>query len=180
MKVLPIIDRLPDEHLALIGEAITAWAVQEHELRLTVFVLLRLDPKRGRVAVRSTRSKDTVEMIADLMSLSGLTSKTTNLRELVNVLDKIENRRNTLAHNIWMKNDQDVLFVQSLAGVWPEKTAHGKLKRRVQPAGIPIPLESLRDLISALRQTIHQTRVLRDEIETELNARDSDAVAGEK
>jgi hypothetical protein len=180
MKVLPIVDRLPNEHLVLIGEAITAWALQEHELRLTVFALLYLDPKRGRVAVRSTRSKDTVEMIGDLMSLSDLTSKTTNLREFGKLLDEIENRRNALAHNIWMRDDQDVLLVQSLAGVWPEKTTHGKLKRRVQPAGIPIPLESLRDLISALRQMIHQTRILRGEIEASLNARDSEVAANKE
>jgi len=168
MKTLPIVDQLPDEHLVLIGELITAWAMQEHELRLTVYMLLGLDPKRGRVAVRSNRSKETVEMISDLMSLSGIASNTTNLRELGKRLDEIENRRNTLAHNIWVKDKQGVLFVQSLTGSWPEKTAHGKLKRRIQPAGIPIPLEGLRDLVSALRQMIYQTRILRGEIEAAL------------
>ena len=90
MPTFPLVDRLPDALLALVGEVVTAWAMQEHELRLIVFLLLSLDPKRGRLAVRSSRAKDTVDLIADLLHLDGIESKTTKLKEFGELLEEIE------------------------------------------------------------------------------------------
>lgn len=171
MAVLPIVDKLPEGYTLLIGEAVTAWAVQEYELRLTVFTLLDLDPKRGRLAVRSARAKDTVEMVGDLLSLSDLASETIKLPELAKLLDEIETRRNTLAHNIWMRDPQGRLLVQSLTGVWPSSQGKAKVKRRVEPAGIPIAEADLRDLVAAIYLTINQTRIFRREMATKLETK---------
>lgn len=165
MNVHPIVPRLPDGHLLLIGEVITSWALLEHELRLTVFLLLGLDNKRGRLAVRSARAKDTAELIADLMHQSRVQSKTTRLDELAKVLDQLESRRNTLAHNIWLKDQDGVLFIQSLTGDWPQQDGK-RLKRRVMPAGIPITEHNLSDLVSATRQCIAAVQRLRSELKS--------------
>jgi hypothetical protein len=164
MPVLPIVDALPEDYLRLIGEIVTAWAVQEHELRLTTFALLGVGPKQGRIAVRSTRAKDTLDMIADLMSLSGLVSSTTNLPELGKLLDEIENRRNTLAHNVWLRTPEGEFLVQSLSGTWPKSSSAKGAKRRMHPAGLPVTTEALADLLRTIRDTIGQSRVLRQEL----------------
>jgi hypothetical protein len=163
MNVLPIVPRLPNGHLLLIGEVITSWALLEHELRLTVFLLLGLDNKRGRLAVRSARAKETIDLIADLMHQSKLRSKTTRLDELGKLLEELENRRNTLAHNIWLKDEDGILHIQSLTGVWPQKDGK-RLKRRVLPAGIPVTEHNLADLVSATRQCIAAVLRLRSEL----------------
>lgn len=171
MPVAPIVDRLPDPLLALVGEIVTGWAVQEHELRLLVFLLLSLDPKRGRLAVKNLRAKDYVDLIADLMHLSDLKSKTTKLRELGEVLDEIENRRNAIAHNIWVRSEDGTLFLQSLTGTWPSKKGEFRRKRRIDPAGIPVAPANLEDLVSAMRKTTKQTRLLRQEVAAVLHSK---------
>jgi hypothetical protein len=165
MNVLPIVPRLPDGHLLLIGEVITTWALLEHELRLTVFLLLALDNKRGRLAVRSARAKETVDLIADLMHQSRVQSTTTRLDELAKILDQLENRRNTLAHNIWLKDQDGVLHIQSLTDVWPQRDGK-RLKRRVMPAGIPISEDNLTDLVNAIRGSIKAVIRLRTELKS--------------
>jgi hypothetical protein len=92
---------------------VTAWAVQEHELRRIAYLLLSLDPKRGRLAVKGGRAKELVELISDLMHLSEITSKTTRLKEYAKLLEEIENRRNSLAHNVWLKAPQGELLAMS-------------------------------------------------------------------
>jgi hypothetical protein len=169
MNVLPIVPRLPEGHLLLIGEVVTTWALLEHELRLTVFLLLGLDNKRGRLAVRSARAKETIELIADLMHQSKVQSKTTRLDELAKILDELENRRNTLAHNIWLKDQDGVLHIQSLTGVWPQQDGR-RLKRRVLPAGIPITEDNLSDLVNATRGCIKAVLRLRSELKSLLES----------
>ena len=164
MAVLPIADRLPGPILTLVGEVVTAWAVQENELRRLVYLLLSLDPKRGRLAVRSARAKETIDLIADLMHLAGVTSKTTNLAEYGKLLEEIENRRNSLAHNIWLQGPDGSFFLQTLTGVWPASRGGHRLKRRIDPAGTPVDEDSLRDLVATLRNTIAQARVLHTEL----------------
>ena len=148
---------------------ITTWALLEHELRLTVFLLLDLDNKRGRLAVRSARAKETVELISDLMHQSKVQSKTTRLDELAKVLDELENRRNTLAHNIWLQDQDGVLHIQSLSGVWPQRDGK-RLKRRVLPAGIPVSEQNLTDLVNAIQGSIKAVSRLRHEVKSLLES----------
>jgi hypothetical protein len=167
----PLVDRLPNDFLILVGEVVTAWSMQEHELKLIVFLLLSLDPKRGRLAVKSTRAKDTVDLIADLLHLEGIESKTTDLTRFAAVLNEMETRRNLLAHNVWLQVSDGRFFLQSLAGTWPAKDGKHRRKRRIDPAGIPMLPENLEDLVNGLRNTISQTRTLRLEIATSLSAK---------
>jgi hypothetical protein len=169
VAVLPIVDRLPDPILGLVGEVVTAWAIQENELRRIVYLLLSVDPKRGRLAVKSTRAKDTVDLISDLMHLAGLTSKTTIIPEYGKLLEEIENRRNSLAHNIWLQAPDGALLLQTLTGVWPANEGGYRRKRRIDPAGTPVDEESLRDLASTLRNTIAQARTLYAELSASMN-----------
>lgn len=171
MSVLPLVPRLPDGHLTLIGEAITAWALLEHELRLAVFLLLGLDNKRGRLAVRAPRAKETVELIGDLMHQSGVQSKATRLDELAKIVDELENRRNTLAHNIWLQDEAGVFYIQSLAGVWPQRNGK-RIKRRVLPAGIPVTEGNLADLVSATCGCTNAVARLRAELKSLLASTD--------
>jgi hypothetical protein len=176
MATAPIVDRLPDPLLLLIGEAVTAWAVQEHELRLLVFLLLALDPKRGRLSVRNARAKEMVDLIADLMHLSEIQSKTTRLKAFADALEEIENRRNAVVHNIWLRVGDGPFYLQSLSGTWPSKTGEFKRKRRIDPAGIPIDVSNLEDLVRAIRQTTKQTRHLRQEVAGALAAKGATVV----
>ncbi len=171
MHTAPIVERLPEPLLQLVGEVVTAWAIQEHELRLLVLLLLALDPKRGRLAVRNARAKETVELVADLMHLGELESRTTKLKEFGEVLEEIENRRNAISHNIWLRSEDGRLFLQSLSGTWPSRKGEFKRKRRIDPAGIPVEEANLTDLIQAIRQTIKQSKRLRQEVANALAAK---------
>ena len=94
--------------------------------------------------------------------------RTARARETL--LEEIETRRNTLAHNVWFKADGPPL-VQSLTGVWPRSGKEAKIKRRVQPAGIPITEAALADLIATQRKAIAQSRLLRGELARAVEAK---------
>jgi hypothetical protein len=168
-QTLPIVQRLPDDYLLLIGEVATAWAIQEYELKALAYLMLRIGPKRGRVAVRSPRPSEIVDMVGELMLIDGLKSTTIDLKKFATHLDEIEVRRNTLVHNIWFKVE-DRLLVQSLRGAWPTNSGAPKVTRRIEPAGIPIGIALIADLVSAIRGAIRATLELRADIARQLAA----------
>lgn len=147
MKTAPVIQRLPDEYLLLIGEIVTAWALQEVALRQIVFAMLDLDAKRGRTAVRSPRSKEVVDMISELALIDGFTVDMSGL----SALNDVENRRNLVAHSIWLTSPNGIPMIQNLQGAWPKKGAIPRIKKRIQPEGIELTPDDLRDLLNAIR-----------------------------
>lgn len=168
-RIHPVVQRLPDNYLLLIGEVATAWAIQEYELKALAYLMLRVGPKRGRVAVRSPRASEVVDMVGDLMVIDGLQSRTIDLKKFAAHLDEIEVRRNTLLHNVWF-HVEDRFLVQSLRGAWPTKKGESKVTRRIDPAGIPVALENITDLVSAIRGAIKATLELRGDIAQQLLA----------
>ena len=56
MATYPVRDKLPISHTTEIGRIITRWAFLEWLLRQIAYLLLDLNPKAGRLAVRDPRA----------------------------------------------------------------------------------------------------------------------------
>jgi hypothetical protein len=171
MAVHPVIEKLPDQYLLLIGEIVTAWALLETELNKAVYTLLDIGPKQGRTAVRTPRAKEIAEMVQELVLIERLPILSPKYKEFIALLDELERRRNQLAHNIWMAGPSGEIIVQNLQGSWPKLKADRHPKKRVDPEGIALTPDNLTDLRDAIRSSIAETRLLQASIANAISGR---------
>jgi len=158
-KTLPIAQTLPPEFLSLVGEIVVAWAIQELALRRTVFAMLDLSEAKGRIAVRTPRAKEMVEMIADIALTENFTIDLSGL----SLLDELETRRNKVAHGIWFDAGNGKFLLQDLHGRMTVEKGF-KLSKRIAPAGVPITVTSLTDLLGAIRTVTLNTYTVAEAI----------------
>ena len=115
MATHPIRFRLPTSYNTEIGRIIQHWALLEWRIRSIAYLLLDLDPKRGRVAVREVRINMYVTMIEDLSKIRSI-KLDIDTKQLKKNLEKLAYLRNAIAHGIWVKHPQTlkpVLQIQS-------------------------------------------------------------------
>jgi hypothetical protein len=138
MRTDPIVTDLPEEYTQAIGRMVVEWAYLEHSLRMTVYRLLDLDPKRGRIAVRDPRPNEFVKMISELMELAEIASSDDLFSDLPAALQEAENRRNTIIHGIWvLDSESGLLKVIRTSGNWRPDPLKPGVSRKMRPEGIP-------------------------------------------
>ena len=72
MRTAAITTDVPAMMLREIGRVVVAYANLEYLLSEVIYLLLDVDPKRGRLAVREPRATDRLDVIQDLILLSKL------------------------------------------------------------------------------------------------------------
>lgn len=149
----PYLSTLPDDYLLLIGLVMVRWSLLENALRRVAAAALDLTEAHGRIAIRSARAKEMVEMIRDIALIDGYTVGLHGL----NMVEELENRRNLLAHGIWFDGGESGPLLQDLQGHWPKNGDKPKIKRRIIPAGAPISIWNLNDLLAAIETTTLNT-----------------------
>lgn len=92
-RVHPITLDLPDSHFISIGKIVAHWTPVERLLQLMAYDLLDIGPKHGRVAVRSPRAEDGLNMIQQLMALEKIEIQNLDFAALTNVLRGLKNIR---------------------------------------------------------------------------------------
>ncbi len=155
MPEYPIRYRLPVPYSTEIGRIITRWAFLEYRLKETTYMLIDVDPKVGRIAIREPRTTDYIDMIRDLMALKSLTT-TVDLKKLRKTLEEIQIFRDKLAHGIWAKHDSTKLPVlQVTKGSYALKPGDQKTKARIEPLALVVRLTDLK----AARRNIERTTI---------------------
>ncbi len=155
MPAYPIRYRLPVSYSTEIGRIITRWAFLEYRLKETTYMLLDVDPKIGRIAIREPRTTGYIDMIQDLMALESLTT-TVDLKKLRKTLEEIQIFRDKLAHGIWAKHDTTKLPVLQVTKVsYALKPGDQKTKARIEPLALLVRLTDLK----ASRRNIEHTTV---------------------
>ena len=142
MPTYPVRYRLPVSYSTEIGRIITRWAFLEFRLKETAYMLLGVDPKVGRIAIREPRITDYIDMIQDLMHLKSITA-TADLKKLRKSLEKIQSFRDKLAHGIWMKHDTTKLPVlQVVKGSYISNPEGKKTKAKIDPLAAIVHLKN--------------------------------------
>jgi hypothetical protein len=132
-----VLRHLPDNYYyTVIGKILFDFSYMENLLRDCVYMLLRLDRKKGRIAVRSPRPAEILTMIEELMSeLKYKTDVKTS--ELKKSLIKASNVRDMLAHGVWVNHPGSKLPVlQVISGSWVVEESEPKVKARLQPVSV--------------------------------------------
>jgi len=153
-----------------VGRIIVHWAYFEHYLQDIVWLLLDLDDKRGRVAVRDPRAEDRIDMIADLAALRGINLPTQELAKFKSRTKEIAALRDLLAHGRWVKHPNNHSFrVVRTRGNYPKDVRgdHSR-KRRIDPEAIEPTVAGLRSIIDAIKGLIGGACSLKSNIEQQL------------
>lgn len=129
---------LPDGIFLQVGRLISIFAGVEHAVAAIVPTLLRITAMEARVAVRTPRAKDTMEMISTLVRLRELSLQKHDLRALSKTLGDLEEARDWFAHGVWVAT-KGGFGVRIITGSWQPaglKLPPGKnsIQRRVVPA----------------------------------------------
>jgi len=150
-----IVHKLPAALAAEIGRIIVAFAKLEYQLTMATAILLALNRVEARLVLKEPRLKERLDIIIDLFSIKHieLQTDTANLRE---TLEDAENRRNELAHGIWLRHPKTrALYLRLTRGNWPQpKHGYGKLKRAIYPESIPYDAKKCREVRALIEKAL--------------------------
>lgn len=130
MKMLNPTTQLSDQLLFCIGKIMVDYAYFEHCLSSIIYVLMNINPKAGRIAIRSPSAVDSLEIISDLLNLSG--AKIENYKCIKQDTETVQVKRNQIAHGIWLDDNGHIKLRILNASFNPEK-GKGKVKRKIKP-----------------------------------------------
>jgi hypothetical protein len=171
MREVPVTTDLPAALFREIGRVIVAYAKLEHRLSAMLYVLLGVDPKRGRLAVREPRATDRVEVIRDLIQV-GKIDVATDMKLLADAVDQAQRERDQLAHGIWLHDPvTKATWLRLTKGSWqPIKGQRGKTKRVVMPQSIRFDVPECRELRKLISETATMITLLGNEVDSALAA----------
>jgi hypothetical protein len=134
--------RLPAAWLKEIGQIITLYSFYEYGQ--TIYFVLGLDKKQGRIAVRELRGQDQVEMLGHILKLAGLTLPT-DLKTLEHLTRYYNSERDRLAHCVWIRdrhNSKNFCAINTKGSWNPDGTE--RVPRKIKPEIVPYDLAKLR------------------------------------
>ena len=136
-----------------------------------IYLLLDIDPKRGRLAVREPRATDRLIVIKDLINLSNITV-TLDLTSLSTSLAKVQSERDRLAHGIWLRDQStnEILLRVTKGTLQTAKGRREKTKRVISPEGIIFGVSECRKLTEDIREAAETIELLGFEIDEALRA----------
>lgn len=169
MSTFPTRYRLPVSYNTEIGRIITRWAFLEWRLRETAYLLVKVNPKIGRVAVREPRVVDYITMIEDLTRLRSV-DVAVDWKALKNVLGEIGSFRDKLAHGIWVKhNTTKTPVLQEISGKYPPHPGAKSVKARIEPRAVRVTLKNLKEIVHGIDAATATVNALRTKIAAKLS-----------
>ena len=96
---------LPTQIAAGVGRIIARWAYQEMLLRLIATNAANINIKTGRIALRDPQIEAFGGFISDILFVEGIKPRT-DPRQLANKLKNAKERRDLIAHSVWVRDEK--------------------------------------------------------------------------
>ncbi len=173
----PTISRLPRSYSLEIGRVISRFALLEANLRHVIYALLDVNPKLGRLAVRSSpRIEDTISMIEDVMGVRGI-KPNIDMKMFREQCKKLQAFRDGIAHGVWLRHPQSKApILQVTAGtlggalqVQPQQKGQ-KVNSKINPLAAGISLKVFRNYAKGVGIGITWAQKLHHGIQSQLRA----------
>ncbi len=170
MGIHPVWYKLPTAYNSAIGRMVSRFAVLETALRMLIYALLDVNPKLGRVAVRSPRVRDSFTMIEDLMALRDFKT-TLNIKLMATKAAELEEFRDKIAHGVWVKHPgSGKPILQVTTGKYPHRKGGKSMKARINPIAASIPLDVFRTYTNAVGPLLKAVKQLGRELQPQHDA----------
>ncbi len=151
-RVFPTTTNLPDGHLKLIGSIAVHHAALEGRIKSTIHEVLKIGPKRGRLALKDQRIGEQLTLLEQLLNLACI-EVPPEFDAVRNDLKAADDCRNALLHGLWIEHpDISIPVLQVTKGEWRmDRRNKPERPRKIDPEGIPI---SESDLLAELNLLI--------------------------
>jgi len=157
-----------------IGRIVVRWAYLEHYLQNLCFMLLRLSQVEGRLAVRSPRASDRLDMIDDLVFLNKLSTDNVAAERVRRIVSENAEFRDLFAHGLWtFSRTHNKWSVQNTRGSWRNSATKDRTARKklVAPEGVLVTLRALKRTVTDLEQAILDAKLIQATLEKQLQER---------
>jgi len=163
-KIPNIVSRLPTRIAAGVGQIIALWSYQESLLTEITCEAAGVGLAEGRIAFRQQRADEQIKMIGDLCAIKGIRIST-DMTALGKKLNDAQNRRNLLAHGLWMRNrTAKTVSVMVASGTWPLGQRAERLTKRMIPGEQDIDAQYFANARQQIELTISLCFELHSEI----------------
>lgn len=158
----PVMYELPDEYCLLVGQFITRWAHLEWRIKSMMYVLLRIDPKLGRLVVQEPRVIDYITMVENVATIKGITVSV-DWKKLRTIFGKIQSWRDWFAHGLWLDTGEP--SIQIIKGKTVLKKGGPSYNARIQPYAMQVPPRVLRGVIRSVDAAVDLIGKMQGQIE---------------
>lgn len=163
-------NRLPTNYYTNIGRIVSRFALIELAVQHIIYALIEVNPKLGRVAIKSPRLNDSFAMISDLLMLRGFTSSI-DLKELAEACKIIETFRDKVAHGVWFSHPQSTHPVLRVtAGSYVKKQGEKSVKARISPQGLKILPTDFKAFLSGTQGALRDLKKLAGDLRRQQRA----------
>jgi hypothetical protein len=134
-ELMPIVKALPASKAASIGRTLTRFSYLEWRMAKTIYSLLGIGIKQGRVAVRLGQLKPAAQTAEGLLEAVRIRTNY-NFKALGKKLDAAERARNVLAHSLFLEGKAREIHVQVVRGSWELPQDVEGIRRAVDPQSV--------------------------------------------
>lgn len=160
---------LPKPLKMKIGEIILLYSRLEHDLTGLSHILLQLNKAESRIALKTPRAVDRLEIALDLLAIKKLTP-TTDAVALRTLIERCSTLRDQVAHGIFLKAPEtNDIYLRLTRGSWPKQmTPAAKIKRFILPQSILYGEDEANEAIAAITEARKIIQQLGAEIDNAL------------
>lgn len=150
-----------------IGRIIVHWAHFEHLVQDMVWQTMQVSHQVGRIAVRTPRVTDRLEMLRELVKLRNGEWNDALFKSILDRANLFAAKRDLLAHGIWGAHSNppwqgEVWHVELARGSWPKNLKELIAgSKKINPEMVPMRLADLRSTTSEIVQIIADLKELR-------------------
>jgi hypothetical protein len=159
--------RLPAKLTKGIGRMIDHWAHFEFLVQKTIWMLVGVDEKRGRVAIKEPRIGDRFDMIAQLALVHNIQLKQPLFGRLKVVAEETSRWRDLMAHGVWVK-DADGWKVQQTKGNHPKNVTAYPRSKKLAPEGLLAEPAGLQSIVLDIERLIKGINIIRTDLKMKL------------
>ena len=154
-----------------IGEIILLYTRLEHDLNGLSYLLLQLNKAEARLAIKTPRAAERLDLALDLMAIKKLLP-TTDAVALRTKIERCTTLRDQVAHGLFLKHPQTgELFLRLARGSWPkDMTPEERVSRVVFPQSIPYGIAQADEAITTITEARAGVAQLGAEIDGALQA----------
>lgn len=166
MQKVTLLDELPVDLNRGIGRIVSAFALLEHNLDLSVSALTGLGHKERRIALFKERTESRLSTCKLLFEVHGLK---VSIPEGLTVkkLKMVREARNLFAHGVWTKTQFGYAVIQT-AGSWDHESGLGS--RKLKPAAVTTDATALAAVLAEVVSLRKGAETLRERVDAALRA----------